>query len=308
MGFMENIIDVLIIGAGPAGLTAGIYSSRTMLKTVIIEKMSAGGEIANTEIVENYPGFPEGIPGYELGMKFKEQAEKFGCTIVSGTVLEIKKGADIFTLTTDSEQYTARAIIIATGEQYAHLGIPGEDEFHGRGVSYCATCDGALFRDRTVAVVGGGDTAVQEALFLTKFVSKLYLVHRRNKLRATKILQERLFGNRKVEPVWNSVVTKISGTQFVESVTVKDVVSGAEKIILCDGVFVFVGFKPNTEFVNNLVVLDEKGFIITDSDMSTSIEGIFACGDCIRKPLRQVVTSCGEGAVAAFSAEKYLSG
>lgn len=301
--------DIAIIGGGPAGLTAGLYAARARMDTMIVEKMMFGGQAAITGTIENYPGFPEGIAGAELTNKMKEQAAKFGLGFIAAEVRAIEKDEKSnkgFIITTDEKKLSALAVIIATGADPQRLGVPGESEFEGRGVSYCATCDGPFFRDQDIVVVGGGDTAVEEGLFLTKFGSKVTLVHRRDRLRATKILQERALANPKLEFAWDSVVTGIVGENSVEGVNVKNVKTDEEKVLPARGVFVFVGIRPNTEFLQGLVKKDKSGYLITDENMQSSVEGIYACGDARKKLLRQVITACGEGATAAFSAQHYV--
>lgn len=296
--------DVLIIGGGPAGLTAGLYTARARLTTLLIESYTVPSQAVITDLIENYPGMPSGISGFELMDKFKKQAEQFGLNSIAGDVTGIERNSDGWKVTAGNTVYDALSIIIATGARAKELGIPGEAKFRGKGVSYCAVCDGALFKDKDIVVIGGGNTAVEEALFLTRFAKKVTLIHRKGSLRATKILQERVWANEKMVCVFNSHVTEILGQNTVEAVKVKD--AQQESIISCRGVFIFVGLIPNTDFLKGVVVLDESGYIVTDEEMATSQKGIFACGDCRNKPLRQVITACGDGAVAAFSAQKYV--
>jgi thioredoxin reductase (NADPH) len=300
--------DVIIIGGGPAGLTAGLYASRGRLKTLLLEKMGCGGQAAITDHIENYPGFSEGIGGFELAAKIEEQARKFALEIRTEEVQQISydAGSNTSKVFTGDNTYATCALVIASGAQYKMLNVPGETEFRGRGVSYCATCDGPFFRGKRVAVIGGGDSALQEALYLSRLASRVTIVHRRDRLRATKILQERVHETPSIELALNSVVTAITGDDLVRGITVKDVVSSAERNIPLDGVFIFVGWKPNTEFLKDLVTLDDAGYIVTDETMATSRPGIFACGDARRKLLRQVVTAAGDGATAAFAAQEYL--
>ena len=307
---MREQYDVVIVGAGPAGLTAGIYLGRAGLSVAILERQYPGGQAFVTELIENYPAFPDGISGYELAERMKSQAEAFGVEIVTDMeVLRVEDDpASDYKLvqTAAGSTVSALAVIIATGARYRKLGVPGEDRFFGRGISSCATCDGALYRNKHVVVVGGGDTAVQESLFLTRFVSKLTLVHRRDRLRADKILQDRIFKLApKVEFRWDSVLTAVSGRQGVESVSIKNVHTGATNVVECDGVFIFVGFVPNSEFVRGYVKTDESGYIIVEGSMATSVKGVFACGDVRKNALRQIVSACGEGAVAAVAAQHY---
>lgn len=307
---MENerpkLYDVIIIGGGPAGLTAGLYTSRGRLRSLLIESGVFGGQMTTTDLVENYPGFPEGISGSELGRLMEEQARRFGLEAIQDEVIEVRLEADLKKVLTHEGVYSARALIICTGTEYKKLGVPGEEEFRGRGVSYCATCDGAFFQDSRVIVVGGGDSALTEALFLTKFVKELYIVHRRDALRATKIYQERAEANPKIKFIWNSVVQSINGDSIVRSVTIKNVKTGDSRDVEADGVFLFIGLAPRTQFLKGLISLDENGYIITNENCETSVKGIFAAGDCRKKLLRQISTSVGDGATAAFAAEKFL--
>ncbi|MEN6473912.1 MAG: thioredoxin-disulfide reductase [Syntrophaceae bacterium] len=301
--------DIIIIGGGPAGLTAGIYASRAKMKTLLIESTFSASLITTTDMVENYPGFPGGIDGFGLVERFKEQALSFGLETLQDDITEIQAAAsDVSSgwFAIGGQEYHARSLIVASGAAYAKLGVPGEKEFTGRGVSYCATCDAPFYRDRTIVVVGGGDTAVQEALFLTKFASRVTLVHRRDSLRATAILQERAFANEKLDFVWSSVVEEIRGEKAVSAVRLKNLVSGRSEDLAADGVFIFAGYIPNTELAGGIVTRDQDGYIVVDDHMRTSQPGIFACGDCIRKLLRQVVTACGDGATAAFAAQLYV--
>ena len=303
----EIIYDAIIIGGGPAGLTAGIYLSRARMNTLLIEKALPGGQAILTEIIENYPGFPHGIAGPELMQKMEEQAVRFGLKIEYGEVEEVKIKEDkVKIVKINNKEYRTMTIILASGAEASKLGAPGEEKLRGRGVSYCATCDAPFFKDQKIVVVGGGDMAIEEALYLTKFVREVTIVHRRDRLRATKILQERVFANKKINFTWDSVVTKILGSEKVEGILIKNKKTGEEKEISCQGVFVFVGNVPNSKLLNELIKLDKKGYILTDGNMMTSQEGIYACGDVRKKLLRQVITACGEGATAAFAAQKYI--
>jgi len=303
----EIIYDAIIIGGGPAGLTAGIYLSRARMDTLLIEKALPGGQAILTEIIENYPGFPHGIAGPELMQKMEEQAVRFGLKIEYGEVEEVKIKEDkIKIVRINNQEYKTLTIILASGAEASKLEVPGEEELRGRGVSYCATCDAPFFKHQKIVVVGGGDTAIEEALYLTKFVWEVTIIHRRDRLRATKILQERVFANKKINFTWDSVVTKVLGNEKVEGVLIQNKKTGEEKEIPCQGVFVFVGNVPNSKFLNELIKLDQKGYILTDDNMMTSQEGIYACGDVRKKILRQVITACGEGATAAFAAQKYI--
>ena len=303
----EIIYDAIIIGGGPAGLTAGIYLSRARMDTLLIEKALPGGQAILTEIIENYPGFPHGIAGPELMQKMEEQAVRFGLKIEYGEVEEVKIKEDkIKIVRINNQEYKTLTIILASGAEASKLEVPGEEELRGRGVSYCATCDAPFFKHQKIVVVGGGDTAIEEALYLTKFVWEVTIIHRRDRLRATKILQERVFANEKINFTWDSVVTKVLGNEKVEGILIQNKKTGEEKEIPCQGVFVFVGNVPNSKFLNELIKLDQKGYILTDDNMMTSQEGIYACGDVRKKILRQVITACGEGATAAFAAQKYI--
>lgn len=296
--------DLVIVGAGPAGLTAAIYAARALLNVEVLERGLIGGQVATATHVENYPGFPEGIEGVELIERMRKQAESFGAKIVFSEVKGINwKEKKIITSRGEIE---TEALIIASGTSPRELGVNGEKEFKGKGVSYCAVCDGAFYTDEEVAVVGGGNTAVEEALYLTRFASKVYLIHRRDSLRAEKILQERLFSNPKIEILWNSVIKEITGDNFVRSIIVENLSTGEIKEIPISGIFIYIGLKPNTSFVEGLLKLDKDGFIITNEEMETSVEGIFAAGDVRSKGLRQIATAVGDGAIAAITAEKYI--
>jgi thioredoxin reductase (NADPH) len=300
------IYDVVVIGAGPAGLSAGLYASRAKLSTLLIEKMYPGGQAANTYIIENYPGFAEGITGSELADRLKVQAEKFGAELINGDVKELKKLDDRFLINMKRDSLEARSVILAMGAEPRKLGVKGENEFVGRGVSYCATCDGAFYMNKPIIMVGGGDTAIEEALFLTRFASQITVIHRRNELRATKILQDRAFSNEKINFVWDSVVEEIKGKDALEEVVVKNVKTGELKSVYGAGIFVAIGYTPNNDLVKDLVELDDNGYVITDDRMNTSLPGVFAAGDLRQKALRQVVTAVSDGAIAAVEAGKYL--
>jgi len=297
--------DLVIIGAGPAGLTAGLYAARARMKVLLLEKAVPGGQILITDWIENYPGFPEGISGYDLAEKMKKQALDLGLEMDTAEVHGLNLSADIKEIVLKDRSIKAKALIIASGASPRKLGI-GEDKYMGKGISFCATCDGPFFRDKTVVAVGGGDTAVQEAIFLTKFAQKVYLVHRRDELRATKILQERAFSNDKIEFIWDSVATGVEGFFGIEGVKIKNVKTNAESTIKADGCFIWVGILPNAEFINRAVATDEGGFIIADAKMQTNVPGVFAAGDVRDTPLRQVSTAVGDGAIAAVSAEHYI--
>jgi thioredoxin reductase (NADPH) len=298
--------EVIIIGGGPAGLTAGLYTSRSRFNTLLIEIGLLGGQMTTTDVIENYPGFPQGINGDELSRLMEEQAKRFGLEVVSQEVVEVKLEGERKLVKTDESTYLCEVLIICTGNEYRKLGIPGEKEFTGKGVSYCATCDGAFFKDSQIVVAGGGDSALTEALFLTKFAKELTIIHRRDAFRGTKIYQERVFANPKIKMLWNSVVQEIKGDSIVRSIVVKNVKTGEVNEFDTEGVFLFVGLSPRTQFLKGLVNLDEAGYIITDENCETSVKGIFAAGDCRKKLLRQVATAVGDGATTAFAAEKYL--
>ncbi len=301
-----RLYNVIIIGGGPAGMTAGLYASRARLRTLLIENGLFGGQMTTTELIENYPGFPQGVSGEELSRLMKEQAKRFGMEAISDEVTEVSLEKDLKRVKTYEGEFFCRALIICTGTEYRKLGVPGEEKFKGRGISYCATCDGAFFRDSRIIVVGGGDSALTEALFLTKFVSELTIIHRRDALRATKIYQERVLSNPKIKFLWNSVVQEIKGDSVVRAVVVKNVKTGEVKEVETEGAFLFIGLMPRTQFLKELVQLDEAGYIVTNENCEASIKGIFAAGDCRKKLLRQISTSVGDGATAAFAAEKYL--
>ena len=305
----EYDYDTIIIGGGPAGYTAGIYAARSGLKTLLMEGAATVSQITITDLIENYPGIPEGINGFDLMQLFKKQALNFGLEIISRDVSAIKKCADapvIWDVAVEDKSYKTLSVIAATGAQWTKLGVPGEEEFTGRGVSYCATCDGPFYRNKDVIVVGGGDTAIQEALFLTHFARKVIVIHRRDRLRAAKILQKRAFEEKKIEFVWKAKLTEISGGEFVTGVKVADVQSKLIKEIEAEGVFIFVGRVPHTSIFRHILKLDEGGYIITDDNMCASAAGIFAAGDCRSKQFRQVVTAAGDGASAVYSAELYV--
>ncbi len=306
----ENIYDIAIIGGGPAGLTAGLYAKRAAMSTVLLERYLPGGQVLLTERIENYPGFPEGITGLELVDRIKEQALRIGLIIKQDNVTEVKeeKGRERnFRIIAESgSEYKALSVIFAAGATWKRLGVPGEDKLAGRGVSYCATCDAPMFRNKKVVVVGGGDKAAEEAIYLTKFASEVTLVHRKNRLRAAKIIQEALEKSRKIRLSLESVITSIEGDKTVSGVKIKNIPDGKESDIACQGVFIFVGIEPNSLLLKGKVKMDEMGYILTDGDMQTSMEGVFACGDVRKKSLQQVVVATGEGAQAAFSAQKYV--
>jgi thioredoxin reductase (NADPH) len=309
---MSEIYDVVIIGEGPAGLAAGLYASRARLKTLIIEKEKAGGQIVTTDEVANYPGSVENASGPSLIARMVEQAEEFGAEKVIDTIKDVELEGKIKVLKGEKGEYQAKTVIIATGAKPRPIGCPGEKELTGRGVSYCATCDAAFFEDMEVFVVGGGDTAVEEGMYLTKFARKVTIIHRRDELRAAKSIQEKAFKNEKMNFMWDSVVEEIKGDGIVESMVVKNIKTGEKTEIHADeddgtfGIFVFIGFTPATQLFEGKVEL-ENGYIPTDADMKTNIPGVFAAGDCRVKSLRQVVTATADGAIAAVQAEKYIN-
>lgn len=306
----EQVHDLVIVGGGPAGFTAGLYGARAGLKTLLMEGASTVSQITVTDLIENYPGIPEGINGFDLIERFKKQARQFGADMVSGDAGTIVKtrwnGIEGWEVRTGGKSYGALAVIVATGAHWRRLGVAGEETFIGKGVSFCATCDGPFFRDREVAVVGGGNTAIQEALFLTHFARKVTVIHRRDRLRATGILAQRAFDNPKIDFAWNAVVDEIAGAEGVQAVRIRDVKTSEIRTIPAEGVFIFVGLIPNTDFVRGLVDLDSGGHIVVDANMRTSAKGIFGCGDCTGKLLRQVITACGDGATAAYAAQLYV--
>jgi len=299
--------DLIIIGAGPAGLTSGLYSARARLNAILFEKLMPGGQILSTDSIENYPGFPDGLSGFELVDRMKRQAEKFGLIIRNSEITGLEFHPEKKIVFTSDETLETGALIISSGAAPRKLGVNGEEKLTGKGVSYCATCDGPFYRDQEVAVVGGGDTAVEEALFLTRFASKVYIIHRRDELRATKLLQERALAEKKITPVWDSVVTQIVGETGVEGIDLLNVKTNEKTHLPVQGIFVYIGFYANNQLVKGLLELDRAGFIITNNEMETSVPGVFAAGDIRAKLLRQVSTAVGDGATAAFAAEKYLN-
>ena len=304
--------EVVIIGAGPAGMCAGMYAGRAMLDAVVLERGAPGGELLNTELVEDYPGF-ETILGHELATKFHEHAAKFGAKFklgVTATTLRKRDDGMFETLTEDGDTYLSPTAIITAGGTPVKLGVPGELEYAGKGVSYCAICDGAFFRNQTIAVVGGGDAAAEESDFLTRYASKVYLVHRRNELRASKILQQRMLKNPKIEPIWDTVVDEVqaNGEGLVSNLKLRNVNTGAKRDLPATGMFVFIGFRPNTGIIDGHAEHDSMGYLLTDTNMMTSIPGLFAAGDVRAQLTRQVTTAVGDATTAAIAAEKYLKG
>ena len=308
---MSEIIkkyDVIIIGGGPAGLSAGIYAARARLATLLIERAAIGGQIVNAGLVENYPGFVGGISGVELTQSMHQQATKFGMETLYDEVIGIELDGKQKIVKTPQGDFIAKAVIIAGGAERQKLGVPGEAEFTGKGVSYCATCDGAFFRDKVVAVIGGGNAAVTEALELTKFANKIFLIHRRNELRATQIMQERIKADSKIQILWDTVVLEISGEKFVEKIRLRNLKTEKETELAVSGVFVAVGSQPATSYLKGVVALDGVGAIVANDKLETNVPGIFVAGDIRSGSIRQVIGAAGDGAVAAVNAGKYISG
>jgi len=303
----EKLYDTIVIGAGPGGMAAALYTARGRLETLVIEKGPSGGQISTTDLVENYPGFPEGETGPNLSEMFQKQAERFGAVWKHATVAEIQPDGKFYNvITEEGESLKTRSIICAMGAEPRKLGVPGEGNNVGTGVSYCATCDGFFFRDKDVIVVGGGDAAVEEGLFLTRFAKKVTIVHRRDELRAQKIIQERAFNNEKIDFIWDTVVTEIVSNGTVEKVKLKNIKTDEVRDHPIDGVFIFIGHVPNTELVKDLLEMDNHNLIKVDMWMKTSLPGIFACGDCRTESARQMVSSAGDGSTAAIAAIKYV--
>ena len=304
---MDRSYELIIVGGGPAGLSAGLYAARSKLHTLLIEKTGLGGQILNAELVENYPGFPQGISGAELGSLLAQQASRYGLETAIADVggIEIREGVKL--VNTSEGQYHAKAVIIAGGSEHSKLGVFGEEEFMGRGVSYCAMCDGAFFRDEAVSVIGGGNVALNDALFLTRFASRVIVIHRRDQLRATKILQERAFAQSKIEFLWDTVVDSIAGDNQVRELRLRNLKTGKKSSLLVSGVFIAVGLRPNTSYLEGLLALDQGGFIPVNNQMETEVSGIFAAGDIRAGSVRQVVSAAGDGATAAIAAERFLS-
>lgn len=301
-----KIYDMVILGSGPAGLSAAIYAQRACLDTLVIEKeFTSGGQMASTYEVDNYPGLP-GMGGFDMGMKFREHAEKLGASFVNAEVVSLQMEGEIKVVSTMDACYKARTVVIATGARHRLLQVPGEEELTGMGVSYCATCDGAFFRDKTVAVVGGGDVAIEDAVFLARSCKKVYLIHRRDQLRGARSLQEKLFSLPNVEIVWNTVVTRIEGEDQVEAVKLHNNIEGTDSTRNLDGVFIAVGITPNSSIFKEMLSRDELGYIKADEECRTNVEGIYAAGDVRTKSLRQIVTAVADGANAVYAASEYL--
>ncbi len=302
----KKIYDVVILGGGPAGLSAAIYSGRALLSTLVIERGLLGGQAVTTEAIANYPGFAEEITGPELMMMMEKQAKNFGAEFVTADIESVEFEKNLKRVRANGNEYHGKTLIIAGGAAPNKLNVPGEGKFTGAGVSYCATCDGAFFMDRHVYVIGGGDSAIQEAIYLTKFAERVTVVHRRDQLRATKVVQEKAFVNPKIDFLWDTVVEEILGSNRVEFLKVKNVKSNEVETVAADGVFVYVGITPNTAILPKEITLSPQGYVVTDDEMKTSVEGVFAAGDIRQKPLRQIVTAVSDGAIASISAEKYI--
>ena len=298
--------DIIIIGGGPAGLTAGLYTARARLNVVLLERLAPGGQVLNTDWVENYPGFPDGISGFELVERMKTQAEKFDLPIELEEVMGLEFFPEKKIVVTNKGRLEAKTLIIATGATPKKLDIEGEDLLTGKGVSYCATCDGPFYKDQEVVVIGGGDTALEEAIFLTRFASTIHLAHRRDELRAVKLLQDRAMAQEKIKFIWDTIPLRILGENGVEGIELKNVKTGEISRKEAQGVFIFIGTKPNADLINGMVKQDESGFVVSNDKMETSVPGVFAAGDIRSKPWRQISTAVGEGATASFYAEKYL--
>ncbi|ARD47637.1 thioredoxin-disulfide reductase [Sporosarcina sp. P37] len=302
----DKIYDVIIVGAGPAGMTAAVYTARGNMSTLMLERGMPGGQMANTEEIENYPGF-ESILGPDISTKMFEHAKRFGAEYAYGDVTKIEDGREFKTIYVGEKTYKARAIILSTGADYRKIGVPGEEELTGRGVSYCAVCDGAFFRNKDIVVIGGGDSAVEEGSYLTRFANKVTIIHRRDELRAQKIVQERAFANEKIDFIWNSTVKQVNEKDGkIGSVTLVSTEDGSEREFETEGMFVYIGLDPLTEPFKDLGILDENGYIETNEIMETKIPGIYAAGDVREKLLRQVVTATGDGSIAAQAAQKYI--
>ncbi len=299
--------DVVIIGGGPAGYTAALYSARAGLDTLVLEKLAAGGQMASAYSMENYPGFEEPINGSDLALKMERQARRFGAVVMFDNVTELMLDEEVKIVKTENNSHQCKAVILCMGASPKTLGLPREDYFRGSGVSYCAVCDGALFKGRTVAVAGGGDTAAEDALYLSRFCPRVYLIHRRDKLRASRSLQKELYSSNKIEIIWNSVIEEIIGRYGVEGLRIRDLKTDESKELSAEGLFVAIGTTPNTSLVEGKVKLDDAGYIITDDKMQTNIPGVYAAGDIRSKYLRQVITAAADGAIAAYSAEHFIT-
>ncbi|MEM4589991.1 MAG: thioredoxin-disulfide reductase [Candidatus Micrarchaeia archaeon] len=298
--------NVIIIGSGPAGLTAAIYAARAELKPIVISGMQPGGQISQTTLVENFPGFPDGIMGPELMDNMRKQAEKFGTRFIDEEVVSVDFRNRPFTIKTETKELKSKAVIIASGATAKWLGVPGESKLIGKGVSGCATCDGFFFKGKDVAVIGGGDTALEDAIFLTKFANSVTVIHRRDQLRASKIMQERAFANQKIKFIWDTIVTEILGEEKVTGIRIKNVKTGEEKEMKIDGVFIAIGHSPATNLFKGQIEIDENGYIIKKEDTSTSVKGVFVAGDVADKKYKQAIVAAGDGCKAAMDVEKYL--
>jgi thioredoxin reductase (NADPH) len=309
MSDQSDVRNVIVIGSGPSGYTAALYTARAALQPLVFEgSVTAGGALMNTTEVENYPGFRDGIMGPALMDEMRAQAERFGAELIPDDVIEVDLTGDIKIVKTATETYRARAVILSTGSGYRKLGLPLESELSGRGVSWCATCDGFFFRDQEIAVVGGGDSAIEEATFLTRFAAKVYLIHRRDELRASKIMQERAFGDPKLEIVWNSEIAELHGEGKLSSVTLRDTVTGATRPLGVTGLFIAIGHDPRSELLTGQVDLDENGYVLVDHPSThTNLPGVFACGDLVDHHYRQAITAAGTGCSAALDAERYVA-
>jgi len=302
------VLDVIIVGGGLAGLTAGLYTNRGGLSTLLFERMFTGGQASTTSMIENYPGFDEPISGPDFAMKIENHARKFGLEILYDEITGLDLDGKIKKVMTEKQTYECKTVILAMGAEAKKLGLEKEDEFRGRGVSYCATCDGAFYKGKDVVVVGGGDTAAEDSMFLSQYVNKVYLVHRRDTLRASKIVADRVLANRKVEKIWDSAVEAILGENQVTGVRIVDLKTGAKREIKADGVFVAIGVRPNSELIRDKIKMSQAGYVIANESMQTNIPGVFAAGDIRQKPLLQLVTAAADGAVAAVSAQRYIMG
>jgi thioredoxin reductase (NADPH) len=302
----DSAYELVIIGGGPAGLTAAIYAGRARIATHVCAGTLPGGQPSNTADVDNFPGFPDGVDGTELAQRFQGQAKRFGAEVVPETVTEVDFSERPFTIRCNRNTYQAQSVIVATGAAARRLGIPGEDKFYGRGVSSCATCDGFFYRDKQVVVVGGGDAAIDESLFLTKFAEKVTVIHRRDELRATKIFQERAFANPKIDFIWDSVAEEILGDQTVTGVRVRNVKNGETSMLKTDGIFIYIGMEPKSDLFVGQLELDDNGYIVSTRRQHTNVPGVFVAGDVQDPHYRQVVTAAGTGAIAAMEAERYL--
>ena len=304
----RKVYDTVVIGGGPAGYTAALYATRAGLDTLLLERYVAGGQMAETMMIDNYPGFPEGVDGFTLGEKMKEGAHRFGAKTVQSEVLSVALSGDIKRVQTDAGEFEAKTLIIATGAHHRALGLVGEKELVGKGVGYCATCDGMFYRGKTVAVVGGGNSAVADALYLSRICAKVYLIHRRNKLRASGVYKKPLAEAENVEILWNTTVEAFLYRERLEGVSLKDVKTESTRSLALDGLFISIGRAPETDLFKGQLALDENGYVVANEDTKTSVPGVFAAGDARRKPLRQIVTAVADGATAASAAEEYLLG